>query len=184
MDEAFRLQFHPEGGRDRMTVEADDFANLLSRLGAGLVGCAENGGTDPDGDGIPNDEDSDDDNDGTPEVLQLDHYYPARPTEYLDVASKMLHSTNLNAAPPQVFGYNGKEMQDELGLGWLDYGARMYDPTLGRWNGVDALAELFRSHTTFSYVLNNPLALIDPDGRAAPAPRARRRACSRSRSAC
>jgi hypothetical protein len=32
------------------------FATLL--LGTGLVGCAENGGTDPDGDGIPNSEDN------------------------------------------------------------------------------------------------------------------------------
>jgi hypothetical protein len=26
------------------------------------------------------------------------------------------------------YSYNGKELQDELDLGWMDYGARIYDP--------------------------------------------------------
>ncbi|WP_310590818.1 RHS repeat-associated core domain-containing protein, partial [Arsenicibacter rosenii] len=44
---------------------------------------------------------------------------------------------SLTMANSNRFTYNGKEEQQ--GLGWLDYGARMYDPQLGRWNSVDPL---------------------------------------------
>ena len=31
----------------------------------------------------------------------------------------------------QKFGYNGKELNEELGLDWHDFGARNYDASLG-----------------------------------------------------
>ena len=40
----------------------------------------------------------------------------------------------------------------------------MYDPSIGRWNGVDALAESQFGWTPFRYGLNNPIIFIDPDG--------------------
>ncbi|WP_312555399.1 RHS repeat-associated core domain-containing protein [Empedobacter brevis] len=62
------------------------------------------------------------------------------------------------------YRYNGKELQDELNLNLYDYGARNYDPALGRWFNIDPLAEKYYSFSTYNYVLNSPNIAIDPDG--------------------
>ncbi|WP_238160941.1 DUF6443 domain-containing protein, partial [Flavobacterium cupreum] len=63
------------------------------------------------------------------------------------------------------YKYNGKELQDELGLNMYDYGARNYDPALGRWMNVDPLAEKYPNISPYVYVADNPINAIDPDGR-------------------
>lgn len=62
------------------------------------------------------------------------------------------------------YKYNGKELQDELGLNFYDYGARNYDPALGRWMNVDPMAEKYYQISPYVYVANNPLLYIDPTG--------------------
>ena len=60
--------------------------------------------------------------------------------------------------------YNGKELKDELNLDWYDYGARFYDPQIGRWNVMDPMAEKFYDYSSYSYGQNNPVGNIDVGG--------------------
>jgi len=62
--------------------------------------------------------------------------------------------------------YNGKELHEQLGLNWYDYGARWYDAAVGQWWQVDPLAEKYYSWSGYNYVMDSPLLLVDPDGRA------------------
>jgi len=74
-------------------------------------------------------------------------------------------------------GYTGHELDPETG----DYyaGARYYLPELGRWASTDPLAAKYPSLSPYSYVANNPLSIVDPDGRDLK-PKVRSQGCIRS----
>ncbi len=53
------------------------------------------------------------------------------------------------------FDFNGKEEQTTGDLKYLDYGARMYDNTIGRWFNVDLLAENYYPQSPYHFTGNN-----------------------------
>jgi RHS repeat-associated protein len=91
-----------------------------------------------------------------PEILQYDSYYPFG----LEMGGLSYVSSTENK-----YKYNGKEKQDALGLNYYDYGARFYDPQIGRWWVVDPLAHKMPFASPYNYCLNNPINMIDPEGR-------------------
>lgn len=92
------------------------------------------------------------------EVVDNNDYYPFGLQHENNVT---LSGGNTTA---QKIKYNGKELQYELGLGWYDYHARNYDPSIGRWFNIDPLAEVSRRYSPYTYALDNPVYFIDPDG--------------------
>ncbi|MDZ4059325.1 MAG: RHS repeat-associated core domain-containing protein, partial [Bacteroidales bacterium] len=92
-------------------------------------------------------------------IAEQNDYYPFGERTNLGQQYQQL-STNR-------YKYNGKEEQTTGSLGYLDYGTRFYDPQIARWLRVDPLADDFPSRTPYNYCHNNPIVLIDPDGRSA-----------------
>src|SRR5690606_7900335 len=96
------------------------------------------------------------------EIIEENNYYPfgLKHKGYNELA-------DYSATNKYKYAYSGMEWQPELGLDLYDFGARNYDPAIGRWLNVDPLAEEFAGWTPYHYVHNNPINLIDPTGMSA-----------------
>lgn len=89
------------------------------------------------------------------EIIEENNYYPfglkhKGYNDYLPIANN--------------YKYNGKELQDELNLNVYDYGARNYDPALGRWMNIDPHSENYYSLSPYNSFVNNPISFVDPTG--------------------
>jgi RHS repeat-associated protein len=97
-------------------------------------------------------------NDGTvtqADIEQENHYY----------AFGLNMEGNWNgAAGSNKYQYNGKEWNDDFGLGWNDYGARFYDAAVGRFPVIDRFAEKYVHINPYQYAANNPIKFIDMNG--------------------
>jgi RHS repeat-associated protein len=78
-------------------------------------------------------------------------------TDYLAFGSVI----NYNNLTKNKYLYQGKEYQSDAN--WLDFGARMYDPTIGRWFSPDPMSQMV---SPYDYNGGDPINRIDPDGRS------------------
>ena len=64
------------------------------------------------------------------------------------------------------YGFNGKEKDDEVeGAGnEYDFGARIYDPRIGRWLSIDPQARKYPFFSPYLAFGDNPLLFTDPGG--------------------
>ncbi|WPO78018.1 RHS repeat-associated core domain-containing protein [Flavobacterium sp. KACC 22761] len=81
--------------------------------------------------------------------------------EYVPFGEVFLEEKNAKWNTPYLF--TSKELDRETGLYY--YGARYYDSKLSLWASVDPQREKHPEYSSYIYVANNPLKLIDPDGR-------------------
>ncbi|PWG82118.1 DUF6443 domain-containing protein [Pararcticibacter amylolyticus] len=92
--------------------------------------------------------------DGNGAVLEKNDYYPFG----------VRHRRNDYLVSDNRYKYNGKEEQIVGDVGFLDYGARMYDAGIARWHVMDPLAEKAYDWSPYRYGYNDPIRFIDPNG--------------------
>jgi len=88
-------------------------------------------------------------------IVQQNDYYP--------FGAKIACDGYANADDNR-FLFSGKESQKLLDLNAYDFGARMYDASLGRWNSVDPQGFRKAKINNYIYCKNNPIIFFDPDG--------------------
>ena len=84
-----------------------------------------------------------------------------RSTDYYPFGAYLAESTNREKQP---YKYNGKEFDHFADLNLYDYGARFYDPLIGRFTTPDPLSEKYYSISPYAYCANNPVNAVDLRG--------------------
>jgi RHS repeat-associated protein len=79
---------------------------------------------------------------------QEQHYYPF---------GMELPGLSYDGGVDNEYRYNGKEHEKEHELHWYHYGARFYDPQLGRWWVVDAADQYVSPYLSNG---NNPIYFV------------------------
>lgn len=97
------------------------------------------------------------------QLISYEEYHPFGTTSYYAVSKTI-------SAAAKRYRFTGKERDEESGL--YDHGSRYYASWLCRWTTADPIG-VKGGMNFYTYVLNNPVNMHDPDGRQAEGPQDR-----------
>ena len=83
---------------------------------------------------------------------------------YLPYGEDWVDLKNNSPSYTTPYKFNGKEKDPETGYNY--FGARYYTDWASIWLSVDPLSDKYPHLTSYNYCANNPVMLIDPDGRS------------------
>ena len=96
------------------------------------------------------------------EIIEENNYQPFG----LKMRGFNSNVSSLGNSVAQRYKFGGKEFDESFqSLNTYDFGARNYDPTLGRWMNLDPLASKYDVYSPYSYAFNSPIFFVDPDGK-------------------
>lgn len=85
--------------------------------------------------------------------LETDDYYP--------LGGPLPTGSSTTLQPEK---YQGKDWNATSSFNVYDFGARLYDPALGRWLSQDPLAEKYYAHSPYLFCAGDPVRFVDPSG--------------------
>ena len=99
-------------------------------------------------------------------VVETNDYYPFGKRITPPPVAEPVDATSQSATSPNRWLFSGKESQSFLyaNIPLLDFGARMYNPTIARWTTSDPMSEKYYGISPYVYCLGNPISIIDPNG--------------------
>jgi RHS repeat-associated protein len=97
---------------------------------------------------------------GNLKIVEENHYFPfgMKHIGYNNAVSSLGNST------AQKFKFNGQETEENFDLTITEMNFRQYDQALGRFYGIDLLAESSVNITPYHFTSNNPIVASDPSG--------------------
>ncbi len=94
------------------------------------------------------------------DIKQINHYYPFG----LNMEGPGFGSVNANK-----YQFGEKELNNDFGLNWSDFGARWYQSDVPRFLSIDPMADMYSSMSPYHYGMNSPMVYTDPTGMASEA---------------
>ena len=96
-------------------------------------------------------------------ALQVNHFDPYGSLLPITTTSPEDSTVILSDSEESPYKYSGKEWDSRASF--YDFSARMYNPALSRFTAMDPLTEKYYSFSPYAYCANNPVNLVDPEGK-------------------
>ncbi|MCB0739216.1 MAG: RHS repeat-associated core domain-containing protein [Bacteroidetes bacterium] len=93
------------------------------------------------------------------DIINAQDYYP-----FGMLLPNRIYQADSSGTGDYRYAFNGMERDDEVSGNAYDFGARIYDPRIGRFLSIDPLMESFPIWSPYVYAGNSPISYIDVYG--------------------